>query len=628
MFILDLHLSFVQDLCVCNIYLTFLFMWLSDPPDLSKENLQIMGLKQTLQATHSTGEWYLDHARQCMEHVQLMTSGKNVSTKVKIHYNQCQYLADTLKMVVEISSRVLGPMYAQTQTRTHTKLAINSPSERKTKSMYRLGILMLLWQSATELEHFIKDCCSINWLKISVTSGSVAQSPLVSVSSWGYQLNLCKFVLLHNDTSGATSLTTNDLESMKEGELLVVKEKASVDDATLLNTLSLILSSNSSKTDEFQLATILYKRLEVKQTMLTTGGRLEASHEHFKIDSRALERGRALGQGRSGYVNECTWYGAKVATKTIISRTDDGLDRVLKEVSISSGLNHPNIVHMLGYSYNESECIIVMELMDMDLSSLIQKKLQNLGNDSESTPFNIQEVVDLMLQVADGMNYLHQLKVVHRDLKPSNILVGRMKATNLSDNVPDLLYVKVADFGLSVTKLESMTYSHQTMNTGTPSYMAPELMRKEGDEWDPPKSAKYPFKSDIYSFGICCYEILTGNMPLLTLDHRAMKNAILNVDRPSLPKQCPQELKTLIEACWHPNPTSRPSSTQICQTLRYLKYTLLLWTGMSLIIPHFMTIASYFLFIVQLTIYYPSSFKRHYKDLVESETTLRLDQID
>jgi serine/threonine protein kinase len=203
-----------------------------------------------------------------------------------------------------------------------------------------------------------------------------------------------------------------------------------------------------------------------------------------------------------------------------------------------------------------------------------------------------------------------------------------MKATNLSDNVPELLYVKVADFGLSATKLESMTYSHQTMNTGTGVYMAPEVMGKEGDEWDPHKSAKYPFKSDIYSFGMSSYEILTGNRPFPTLDHHAVKNAVWNGDRPSLPKRCPQELKTLIEACWHPNPTSRPSSTQICQTLRYLKYTLLFGTGMSLIIPHFMTIASYFLFIMQLTIYYPSSFNRHYKDLVESETTLRLDQID
>ena len=601
-------------------YLTFLFMWLSD----YQENMQIVGLRQTLHATQSTRQpqWYLDCARQCMDRVQLMTSsGINGSTKVKTHYNQCQYLADILKMVVEISSRVLGPMYARTQTRTHTNLAMNSSSGRKTKSMYQLGILMLLWQSATEIEHFIKDCCSINWLKISVTSGSVAQSPSVSVSSWGYHLKLCKFVLLHNDTLGATSLTMNDLESMKEVEVLAVKERASVDDATLLNTLSLILSSNPSKTDEFQLATILYKRLEVKQAMLTTGGRLKEPDERLKIDSRALGEGRRLGQGGSGYVNECTWYGAKVALKHIAcNKHDDGL----KEFLISSGLNHPNIVHMLGYSYNERECIIVMELMDMDLSSLIQERLRNLPNDS--TPFNIQEVVDLMLQVADGMNHLHQLKVVHRNLKPSNILVGRMKSTNLSDNVPELLYVKLADFGSSVTKstrVTTMNYSYKTTR-----YMAPEVMGKAGDEWDQHKSAKYPFKSNIFTFGMLCYEILTGNIPFSTLLQREVKNAVLNGDRPNLPKGCPQELKTLIEACWNQNPTSRPSSTQICQTLRYLKYSLLLWIGMSLIIPHFMTIASYFLFIVQLTIYYPSSFNRHYKGLVESETTLRLDQID
>jgi serine/threonine protein kinase len=173
-----------------------------------------------------------------------------------------------------------------------------------------------------------------------------------------------------------------------------------------------------------------------------------------------------------------------------------------------------------------------------------------------------------------------------------------------------------------------MTYSHQTLNVGTLRYNAPEVMRNGGDESDPHKAAKYPFKSDIYSFGMSCYEILTGYIPFSNVPHRELKNAILLGVRPSFPTLCPQELKTLIEACWHPNPTSRPSFTQICQTLRHLKCTLLLWTGMSLINPHFMTIAPHFLFIVQLTIYYPSSFNKHYKDLVESRTTLSLDQID
>ena len=556
-------------------------MWFSEYPDLLEEKLETMGFRQILHANHSTSEpqWFLDRARQCMEHVQLMTS-----TKVKIHYNQCQYLADALKMVVEISSRVLGPLYAGTQSRSDTKLTMNSSSARKTKSMYQLEILMLLWQSATEIEHFIKDCCSLSWLKIAVTSGSVAQSPLVSVSSWGYHLTLCKFVLLHNNTLGATSLTMRDIESMKKAELLAVKGRASVDDATLWKTLSLILSSSSSKTDEFQLATILCKRLEVKQDILTTNGRLKTPDDRLKIDSRAVGKGMLLGRGASASVYEGTWYGAEVAIKTIPNIPDI---EVLKEISILSGLSHPNIVHVLGYSYDESECVnIVMELIGISLSSLIHKRLRNLPNDS--TPFNIQEAVDLMLQVADGMNYLHQLKVVHGSLNPSNILVGCVRVTNLNHNIPQLFYVKVGDFGVSGTK----TYSYQGGSQGATMYMAPVVCTREFDEWDQHKSAICPFKSDIYSFGMSCYEILTGNIPFSTLDGRARWTAILNGDRPSLPKRCPQELKTLIAACWHPNPTSRPSFTQICQTLRYLKYTPLLWTGMLLIIPHYVTIAS------------------------------------
>ena len=156
---------------------------------------------------------------------------------------------------------------------------------------------------------------------------------------------------------------------------------------------------------------------------------------------------------------------------------------------------------------------------------------------------------------------------------------------------------------------------------GALRYVAPEVIEKEGDEWDQHESANYTFKSVIFSFGMLCYEILTGNIPFPTLDQSTMKKAMLNGDRPSLPQQCPQGLKTLIEACWHQDPTSRPSSTEICQKLRYLKYASLLRTSMLLTIPQFVTIASDFFFTVQSTIYYPSSFKRYYQELVEILTT-------
>lgn len=193
----------------------------------------------------------------------------------------------------------------------------------------------------------------------------------------------------------------------------------------------------------------------------------------------------------------------------------------------------------------------------------------------------------------------------------------------VNDNDPELFYAKVDGFACSKTKERSMTYSHQDRE-GTLRYMAPEVMGKEGDGRDQQNSAKYPFKIDIFSFGMLCYEILTGNIPFYTLDQRTMQKAMLNGQRPSLPQQCPQGLKTLIEACWHRDPTSRPSSTEICQELRYLKYTSLLRTGMLLTIPQFVTIASYFLFTMQLSIYYPSSYKRYIKILLKFELPFNL----
>jgi serine/threonine protein kinase len=97
-----------------------------------------------------------------------------------------------------------------------------------------------------------------------------------------------------------------------------------------------------------------------------------------------------------------------------------------------------------------------------------------LNNESQVAPFEHLEAVDIMLQVTEGMNYLHQNNVIHRDLKSKNILV---KYNEHDRHV----YAKVVDFGLSKIKELSWTHSNLTMNMGTTRWMAPELF---GDSED------------------------------------------------------------------------------------------------------------------------------------------------
>ena len=122
---------------------------------------------------------------------------------------------------------------------------------------------------------------------------------------------------------------------------------------------------------------------------------------------------------------------------------------------------------------NQFKCSMVQELMQKDLAKLIEERMKSSSEAPESPrvfPFSIDEVVDILLQIAEGMDYLHRRKVSHRDLKALNILVKREMCTNLK---LECILAKVADFGISKTKEKTITFSHPTWMVGTLRYMAP-----------------------------------------------------------------------------------------------------------------------------------------------------------
>ncbi|KAG0553638.1 hypothetical protein KC19_12G027200 [Ceratodon purpureus] len=267
-----------------------------------------------------------------------------------------------------------------------------------------------------------------------------------------------------------------------------------------------------------------------------------------------------LGHGSFGTVHKVRWLGVEVAMKTFQgSSTQD----FLREVSILEGLRHPYILSLLWYKTDARKCQIIMELMDGDLYSLMQERMEECGNGGP--PFSISEATHMMLQVAEGMLFLHEKKIVHRDLKSQNILVKRMKYKEVGF---EHVHVKVADFGLSKTKARSTTYSNQTLNQGTTRWMAPELIRMSSAMDD--LAVKHPFKVDAFSFGMVCFEILTGEVPFSGLRSYEIIQTVLRGGRPQLPDQIPDRLRYLIEACWSSEPSKRPRFDDICAELRHL----------------------------------------------------------
>ncbi len=152
-----------------------------------------------------------------------------------------------------------------------------------------------------------------------------------------------------------------------------------------------------------------------------------------------------------------------------------------------------------------------------------------------------------MLQVARGLKYLHSRRVAHRDLKSLNVLVKPLTGAPELKYDDGYLNAKLADFGLSKTKNSSTRVSHQTLNISTRKWMAPEVLQIAKNEIDSaavqlPLIA-HPFKADLYSFALVCYEMLTWEQPF---EGEKMGDLFkrITVDRlrPELPDECPSRL--------------------------------------------------------------------------------------
>jgi len=182
----------------------------------------------------------------------------------------------------------------------------------------------------------------------------------------------------------------------------------------------------------------------------------------WKVEYKSIHRvpNGQIGRGASATVHKVTWLVKDFAKKCFHGQQNEA---IRKEASLIAGLSHPNILPLFCYAIGDHCCSLVMKLMDEDLHSLMTIRLGN--EETLDAPFKLLEAVDIILQVVENMNYLHQNRVVHRDLKSMNIL---MKYNEHDRHV----YAKVADFGLSRIKELSWTHSNLTMNMGTNRWMA------------------------------------------------------------------------------------------------------------------------------------------------------------
>ncbi|PSS24202.1 Protein kinase [Actinidia chinensis var. chinensis] len=270
---------------------------------------------------------------------------------------------------------------------------------------------------------------------------------------------------------------------------------------------------------------------------------------------------RRLGSG-SQY-KEIQWLGESFCLRHFFGDIESIVPEIAKEISLS----HPNIMQIhCGFTDEEKkECLLVMELMNRDLSSYIKEICG--PRKRIPIPFSLPVAVDLMLQIARGMEYLHSKQIYHRDLNPSNILV---KARNASTE--GYLHVKISGFGLSSSI--NLTQKASPNQNGTLPFIwhAPEILAEQ-EQLGSIGNSRYTEKADVYSFGMICFELLTGKVPFEDghLQGDKMSRNIRTGERPLFSFSSPKYLTTLTKRCWHTDPNQRPSFPSICRILRYIK---------------------------------------------------------
>lgn len=242
-----------------------------------------------------------------------------------------------------------------------------------------------------------------------------------------------------------------------------------------------------------------------------------------------------LGQGGMGIVYKARdpIIGRDVAIKVVQERTLHApalKERFYREARSAGRLSHPNITTLydIGEDDDGSPYLVMEFLGGTDLRTLLHRH----------HAFTLQEKIDIARQICEGLQYAHQNNVIHRDIKPDNI---RVLAKNR---------VKIMDFGIARLDTETKTLTKESI--GTPRYMSPEQIR--GDTVDG--------RTDIFSFGVLFYELLTGLSPFDGERVTTVIYKILHEEPPPIELDdtpLADELQHIVERCLEKDPAERYS---------------------------------------------------------------------
>ncbi|KAL6343363.1 hypothetical protein AAG906_024728 [Vitis piasezkii] len=287
--------------------------------------------------------------------------------------------------------------------------------------------------------------------------------------------------------------------------------------------------------------------------------------EEWEIDLSKLDIKHVVAHGTYGTVYQGTYDNQDVAVK-VLDWGEDGIPTTAEtaalrasfrqEVAVWHKLDNPNVTKFIGASMGTSNlkvptqnlplagdrfptraCCVVVEYLP---GGTLKQYL--IRNRRKKLAFKI--VIQLALDLSRGLSYLHSKKIVHRDVKSENMLLDAQRT------------LKIADFG--VARVEAQNLREMTGETGTLGYMAPEVL----------DGKPYNRRCDVYSFGICLWEIYCCDMPYPDLSFAEVSSAVVRQNlRPEIPRCCPSSLANIMRKCWDANAEKRPDMDEVVKML-------------------------------------------------------------
>lgn len=230
-----------------------------------------------------------------------------------------------------------------------------------------------------------------------------------------------------------------------------------------------------------------------------------------------------------GYHARLDRYVAIKVLHAAFKEDDSFLRRFTREAQVVARLEHTNIVTVYDYAEQQGHPYLVMRYI---AGETLKERISQ-------TPLPLAKTLEIAAAIGSGLDYAHHQGVLHRDIKPSNILISQQG------------HVYIADFGLARIVQAGESTMSQEMIMGTPQYISPEQAKGEDD---------LDARTDVYSFGIVLYEMITGQVPFKSDTSYAVIHSQI-FDPPPKPSSINQNVNPMMEAvllkALHKSPAER-----------------------------------------------------------------------